>query len=175
MFPTARPVRRLPKLFAAIAFASVAISGFADPAADVLDETDVRVQAVVTTQDEVTPSLMQRPEILGTAVGIDEVGNPILKVYVDREAADVEEAVRSLPHESSQYTSPGGTDGRSSCDGEYGKTNTTYFTGNLGRLDVRSRERLLMRRYSWRSRTHRDYTLYFERLSRPGRGHRTRR
>jgi hypothetical protein len=99
MFPTARPVRRLPKLFAAIAFASVAISGFADPAADVLDETDVRVQAVVTTQDEVTPSLMQRPEILGTAVGIDEVGNPILKVYGDREAADVEEAVRSLPHE----------------------------------------------------------------------------
>jgi hypothetical protein len=33
MFPTARPVRRLPKLFAAIAFFSVAISGFADPAA----------------------------------------------------------------------------------------------------------------------------------------------
>jgi hypothetical protein len=85
--------------FAAIAFVSVAISGFGDPAPDVLNETDVRVQSVMAAQDEVTPSLMLRPEILGTAVGLGETGDPILMVYVNRDAADAEQAIRTLPRE----------------------------------------------------------------------------
>src|SRR6266404_467641 len=99
MFSTILPVRRLANFFAAIAFVSVAISGFGDPAPDVLNETDVRVQSVMAAQDEVTPSLMQRPEILGTAVGLGETGDPILMVYVNRDAADAEQAIRTLPRE----------------------------------------------------------------------------
>ncbi len=99
MFSTILPVRRLANFFAAIAFVSVAISGFGDPAPDVLNETDVRVQTVMAAQDEVTPSLMQRPEILGTAVGLGETGDPILMVYVNRDAADAEQAIRTLPRE----------------------------------------------------------------------------
>jgi hypothetical protein len=99
MFPTTRPGRRLAKFLAAIAFVSVAISGFADPAADVLVETDVRVQAVMAAQDEVTPSLMERPEILGAAVGVGETGNPTLVVYVNRDAPNVEQAIRTVPRE----------------------------------------------------------------------------
>jgi hypothetical protein len=99
MFPTTQPVRRLARFFATIAFVFLAISGFGNPAADVLDETDVRVQAVMAAQDEVTPSLMQRPEILGTAVGLGKTSNPILMVYVNRDAPNVEQAIRSLPRE----------------------------------------------------------------------------
>jgi hypothetical protein len=99
MFPTTQPVRRVAQFFATIAFVSLAISGFGNPAADVLDETDMRVQTVIAAQDEVTPSLMQRPEILGTAVGIDDTGNPTLMVYVNREAANVEHAIGTLPRE----------------------------------------------------------------------------
>jgi hypothetical protein len=96
---TILPVRRMANFFAAIAFVSVAISGFGDPAPDVLNETDVRVQSVMAAQDEVTPSLMLRPEILGTAVGLGETGDPILMVYVNRDAADAEQAIRTLPRE----------------------------------------------------------------------------
>src|SRR5260370_30609945 len=99
MFSTTLPVDRLANFFAAIAFVSIAISGFANPAADVLNETDVRVQTVMAAQDEVTPSLMQRPEILGTAVGLGETGDPILMVYVNRDATDAEQAIRTLPRE----------------------------------------------------------------------------
>jgi hypothetical protein len=99
MFSTIQPVRRRAKLFAAIAFVSVSISGFANLTADVLDETDVHVRAVMAAQDEVTPSLMQRSEILGTAVGLDESGNPTLMIYVNRDAANMEQAIQNLPRE----------------------------------------------------------------------------
>jgi len=99
MFSIPQLVGCLVKFFAGIAFVSVAISGSADPAADVLNETDVRVQAVVAAQDEVTPALMQRPEILGTAVGVSETGNPTLMIYVNRDAANVEQAIGNLPRE----------------------------------------------------------------------------
>ena len=87
------------KFLTAAAFVSASISAYANPAADVLDETHAAVRAVISVQDEVTPSLMQQPEILGTAVGIDADSNPVLKVYVNREVADVGQTVRSLPRE----------------------------------------------------------------------------
>ena len=99
MFSTTLSVRRLANFFAAIAFVSAAISGFGDPAAGILDQTDVRVQSVMAAQDEVTPSLMQRPEILGTAVGLGETGDPILMVYVNRDAVNAEQAISTLPRE----------------------------------------------------------------------------
>jgi hypothetical protein len=101
MLPITRSVRPLAKFLAAMAFVSVAISGFANPAADVLDETHAAVRAVMVVQDEITPDLMMRPEILGTAVGIDAtgVGVPALTVYVNRDAANVGEVMRNLPRQ----------------------------------------------------------------------------
>ena len=98
-FSNTRLVQRLAKFFVATAFICVAITGFGDPAGNVIDEADVRVQAVIAAQDEVTPSLMQQPEILGTAVGVSETGDPILMVYVNRDAANSEQAIRTLPRE----------------------------------------------------------------------------
>jgi hypothetical protein len=99
MVSTGRFCRCVGKFLTAAAFVSASISGYANPAADVLDETHAAVRAVISVQDEVTPSLMQQPEILGTAVGIDADSNPVLKVYVNREVADVGQTVRSLPRE----------------------------------------------------------------------------
>jgi hypothetical protein len=83
----------------AIAFVIVAISGLGNSVADVLDETNIRVRTVMAAQDEVTPSLIERPEILGTAVGIDDDGNAVLKIYVDRDAPNVDQSIRSLPRD----------------------------------------------------------------------------
>src|SRR6266496_1436599 len=96
MLPTSRSLSSLTKLFAAVSLFAFAFSSFGDPAVDVLDQTDARVQSVIAAQDEVTPSLMQRSEILGTAVGVSETGNPTLMVYVNR---DAEQAIRTLPRE----------------------------------------------------------------------------
>ena len=99
MLSTSRSLPSLAKLFAAVALFPFAFSAFGDPAVDVLDQTDARVQSVIAAQDEVTPSLMQRPEILGTAVGVSETGNSTLMVYVNRDAPNVEGAIRTLPRE----------------------------------------------------------------------------
>jgi hypothetical protein len=99
MFSTSRSVPSLTKFFAAVALFSFAFSAFGDPAVGVLDQTDVRVQSVIAAQDEVTPALMRRPEILGTAVGVSENGNPTLTIYVNRDTPNVEQAVRTLPRE----------------------------------------------------------------------------
>src|SRR6266496_3484389 len=99
MLPTSRSLSSLTKLFAAVSLFAFAFSSFGDPAVDVLDQTDARVQSVIAAQDEVTPSLMQRSEILGTAVGVSGTGNPTLMVYVNRDAPNLEQAIRTLPRE----------------------------------------------------------------------------
>lgn len=53
----------------------------------------------MSVQDELTPGLLQRPEILGTAVGMDEAGNPLLSVYVNRDSATAGAAMLTLPRE----------------------------------------------------------------------------
>jgi hypothetical protein len=99
MFSTGRSFRCAATFFTAAAFASASISAFANLAAEVLDDTHAAVRAVMNVQDEATPSLMQQPEILGTAVSIGDDGNPVLKVYVNREGTNVGQAIRSLPRE----------------------------------------------------------------------------
>src|SRR5437667_2011573 len=99
LLPTSRSRPSLTRLFAAVSLVAFAFSAFGDPAVDVLDQTDARVQSVIAAQDAVTPSLMQRPEILGTAVGVSGTGNPTLMVYVNRDAPNVEQAIRTLPSE----------------------------------------------------------------------------
>jgi hypothetical protein len=87
------------RFFTAAACLTASISAFADAAADVLDETHPAVRAVMTVQDEVTPSLVQQPDILGTAVGIGDDGKPVLKIYVNRDATDARETIANLPSE----------------------------------------------------------------------------
>jgi hypothetical protein len=40
---------------------------------------------------------MQQPEVLGTAVSVNESGTPVLAVYVDRDAAKAGDVIRDLP------------------------------------------------------------------------------
>jgi hypothetical protein len=94
MFSTIQPVRRRANLFAAIVFVFFATSGFANPSADVLDETHPAIQALMVIQEDVTPELMKQPEVLGTAISLDEAGNPALTVYVNQQAANVEQTIR---------------------------------------------------------------------------------
>lgn len=86
------------KLFASIVFFCLGVSGFASPVGDVLEDTDFRVQSVISVQDEITPALMQRPEILGTAVGLDD-GKPVLKIYVNQKAQNLDQTIGDLPRE----------------------------------------------------------------------------
>ena len=53
----------------------------------------------MSVQGEVTSDLMRQPEILGTAVGVDTAGTPVLTVYVDRDSANAGEVIRNLPRE----------------------------------------------------------------------------
>ena len=97
MFPIIRSSAFYSKSLATIIFVFLPIGAFAAPPAGVLDDTHAAVRAVMAVQGEVTPTLMQQPEILGTAVGVDAGGAPVLTVYVDRDAANAGEAIRKLP------------------------------------------------------------------------------
>jgi hypothetical protein len=99
MFPVNRFIRAIFKLSAAFVFVFVAICAFADPPTGLLDDTHAAVRAVMAVQNEVTPELLQRAEILGTAVGVAATGVPELTVYVDRDAKNAGEVIRNLPRE----------------------------------------------------------------------------
>jgi hypothetical protein len=72
----------------------------AAPPAGVLDETHAAVRAVMAVQEEITPALIEKREILGTAVGLDAAGNPAITVYVDRHAGNSGEVAAALPREA---------------------------------------------------------------------------
>ncbi len=100
MFLINRFIRGLFKFAVAITSILLSLGAFASPQPDILDETHAAVQAVMAVQEEVTPSLMEQPEILGTAVGLDNIaGTPVLTIYVDRDATNVSEVIRNLPPE----------------------------------------------------------------------------
>ena len=50
-------------------------------------------------QGDVTSDLMKTPDILGTAVSLDQKGSPALLVFVDRDGSSVADVVRALPAE----------------------------------------------------------------------------
>jgi hypothetical protein len=62
-----------------------------------LDNNHPAVQAVIAVQKTVTDTWMQQPEVLGTAVSVNESGTPVLAVYVDRDAAKAGDVIRDLP------------------------------------------------------------------------------
>jgi hypothetical protein len=82
-----------------ITYSFVCLSASAAPPVDVLDETHAAVRAVMAVQEEVTPDLIEKPEILGTAVGLDAAGTPALAIYVDRAAGNAGEVIAALPPE----------------------------------------------------------------------------
>jgi FG-GAP-like repeat len=99
MFSVSRLIGNLFKFSAAIISAILAVSAFAAPPTGILDETHAAVRAVMAVQSQVTPDLMRRPEILGTAVGVDVAGTPVLTVYVDRDSPKSREVIRNLPRQ----------------------------------------------------------------------------
>src|SRR5438552_16882032 len=94
-----RFIGNLFKFSAAIICAILAASTFAAPPTGVLDDTHAAIRAVMAVQGEVTPDLMRQPDILGTAVGVDAAGTPVLTVYLDRDSANAGEVIRSLPRD----------------------------------------------------------------------------
>jgi hypothetical protein len=52
---------------------------------------------VIAVQKLVTDDLMAQPEILGTAVGEEQDGSPVLLVYVNNEGKNHGEVMRALP------------------------------------------------------------------------------
>lgn len=94
--PILRTLLKLMAAFAAL-FVSLIVSVSAAPPAGRLDLTHGNVRAVMAVQLDVTPGLMSKPEILGTAVGLDDSGATSLIVYVDRDATTAGEVIRNLP------------------------------------------------------------------------------
>src|SRR5712671_5595304 len=70
---------------------------WADPPEGVLDDTHASVRAVMAVQGDVTAGLMALDGILGTAVGLDDNGQPTLVVYVDKDGVNMAALVKSLP------------------------------------------------------------------------------
>lgn len=81
-----------------IALLTVPLIAFAGPPG-LLDNDHPAVRAVMAAQAEVTDQWMQQPEIVGTAVGVDAAGVPVLRAYIDRDAANTGEVIRNLPRE----------------------------------------------------------------------------
>lgn len=55
------------------------------------------VQTAISAQNNVTPDLMQRSGVLGTAVGLNDDGSTNVTVFVDRDAKNVAEVISGLP------------------------------------------------------------------------------
>src|SRR4030095_520343 len=70
---------------------------WAAPPAGILDHTHASVKAVMALQSAVTPDLMKWPDVLGSAVGLDDAGQPALIVFVNRDGASQADVVRGLP------------------------------------------------------------------------------
>jgi hypothetical protein len=80
---------------ALVAFASTRVS--AAPPGGTLNETHASVKAVMALQSAVTPDLLTWPHVLGSAVGLNEAGQPALVIFVDRDGAFHKDVVRALP------------------------------------------------------------------------------
>jgi hypothetical protein len=99
MFMSYRLVRGFWVACVIVACAFLTVGRCVAAPAGVLDETHPAVRAVIGVQNEVTPALMQEREILGTAVGVDTAGNPLLSVFVDRDSPNAGAAIAKLPRE----------------------------------------------------------------------------
>ena len=82
-----------------VVICSVVVSTFtwANPPEAVLDLNHANVKSVVEVQEAETAALMKTPDVLGTAVGLNDAGDVSLVVYVDKDSKGASEVVRALP------------------------------------------------------------------------------
>lgn len=62
-----------------------------------LDRNNPGIQKAIAAQEKHTANLMQQPGAIGTAVGLDENGNPAVLVYVDKASPNANAVAQSLP------------------------------------------------------------------------------
>jgi hypothetical protein len=86
---------RLGKLIAGFAFMISPMALALPPG--LLNNNHPAVQPVIAVQKTVTDTWMQQPEVLGTAVSVNESGAPVLAVYIDRDATKAGDVIRDLP------------------------------------------------------------------------------
>lgn len=65
----------------------------------VLDAEHPGIKAAIVVQEQITPAWMTMPDVLGTAVGVDDADGVHLTVYVDRDGKAVAQTIRALPAE----------------------------------------------------------------------------
>lgn len=92
-------LRALAALSAGVLSGLVSLTSFAAPPAGVLDASHANVRAVIAVQQEVTADWMRQPEVLGTAIGLNDSGKTSLLVYIDRDSNCAGDVIRSLPRE----------------------------------------------------------------------------
>ncbi len=88
---------RIVTLFVTVATVTVTSTVLGDAPQGVLDTEHPRVKAAIAVQEQATPEWMAMPDVLGTAVGVDEADGVHLIVYVDRDGKAVADTIRSLP------------------------------------------------------------------------------
>ncbi len=89
-----RPLLRAATVLLTLALASVA---WAAAAGEIFTESHAKIRDVIALQEEVTGQLLKWPDVLGTAVGLSQAGQPDLVVYVDSEGLSKADVVRALP------------------------------------------------------------------------------
>ncbi len=80
----------------ALSFPSVAAFG-AELPEQALSHANPRVQEIMAAQQAVTPDLMSMPDVLGTAVGLDDSGELTILVYVNLEGKHPLESAGNIP------------------------------------------------------------------------------
>ena len=91
-------IRQIGKAFIGFASLLLPLSALALPPG-LLDNDHAAVRAVAAVQGQVTADWMRQPEVLGTAIGLDNAGSPALIVYIDRDAGRAAEVARNLPQQ----------------------------------------------------------------------------
>src|SRR5436309_10706514 len=61
----------------------------------VLDQTRPSVRAAIALQEKITPEILKWPDVLGTAVGVNQAGQPDLVVYVEANARSRAEMIQA--------------------------------------------------------------------------------
>src|SRR5262245_50480072 len=78
-----------------VVFASTV--ALAEPPDEMLHQNHARLKPALALQSAVTPDLMQLPDVLGSAVGLNEGGQPSLVVFVDQNGAAHKKVLQALP------------------------------------------------------------------------------
>lgn len=97
MNPSPSILRWLSRAAVGLAAILVTVSTPAGPPEAALDTVHGKVKSVMDVQHKVTHGLMGVEGILGTAVGVDDAGEPVLVVYVDQQGKKAGDPVRDLP------------------------------------------------------------------------------